>query len=405
MISTRLAPLFSTLLLAAPGICSASDVIVGPTDKAGFQAVLDGACEGDEIVCLGGEYDFSALGAVLIHKGVKIVADDSSNPPVFVGALNMSGDYMNDAGLPQPSSLTGNTAFAVPPGAMADGLEIEGLHLQGFNRGITTLVGFDFDTQGNCWVLAQPGSVNEMVLEGNHISNCGSGMLILGGPIKDFKIKNNVIDCSTGNGPALNVQSDFVPCGAPFANVQRIEEGQIKGNVINGASGAPAMNVAGVEMVKVQDNTVYGQPTAPGILIRDLKAVNVNIPQFNLFFGGATPAFGDDGPIEMGQIKGNTIHGAQFAIMCQSATTLRNVQIKGNTFVNSVVFDILLNNTLPGFNGSNGFDIKDNVYSVQQPAVAHVFLGGATFNNKVRVPADVFVWNTSAPGSNDIAFE
>ncbi len=127
MNSTRIVPLVSALTLLTPGVTSANDVVVGPTNKAGFQAAIDAANPGDEIICLGGIYDFSDLGAVLITKSLQIEAADCDDPPIFVDLVDAtSGDSVRVPGL---TNLTGNTAFAAPGAVVINGLEIAGLHL------------------------------------------------------------------------------------------------------------------------------------------------------------------------------------------------------------------------------------------------------------------------------------
>ncbi len=93
-----------------------------------------------------------------------------------------------------------------------------------------------------------------------------------------------------------------------------------------------------------------------------------------------------------GKIKDNTVHDALFGIVCQASTTLKNVQVKGNTFVNSGLFDVLLanSNAPPGFSGANGFTIKGNTFSGTAD-VADVYLGQATINNVIKVPVGTHV--------------
>jgi hypothetical protein len=349
---------FATLaaLCTLPAVAEKhSTIVTGPVDRAGFQAVLDAADEGDTIVCLGGIYDFSDQGGVVISKGVTIRAANPNDPPLFVG--DTVDGTIDGPPVIETDSRTGNNAFLLPIDGVIDGLRIQGLHFTGFERTLNLGLGIDFDAPG-CPLV--PGAAHTgLVVVGNNIRQTGRAVQVFGGPLGDFSIKNNTLDVI----PDSRAFAVLLLGGTIFSNsncpggveFERLESGEIKNNTMSGSSGVLSFGV------------VNGQ----------IKANSVNTTFLGIYAGDERARFfPDDGPIAMGSVKGNVVTGAAFGIYVEGPTTMAG-EVKGNT-VDSTVIDVVLDV------GANGYAVKDNTFT-GAPAFANVLLESDTYDNLVIV--------------------
>ncbi len=361
-------------LVSTPAAWSAT-IVTGPVGKAAFQALVDAAAPGDRIRCQGGIYDFSDPGAVLLTKSVTIVAQTPANPPLFVGKTvdgTVDGDPVQ--GTPR---LTGNTAFAVPPGAVVSGLKLQRLHFTGFERTISVGVGHDIAVAG-CPPLAG-ADLADFELTDNDFRKTRQGLQVFGGPLRSFKLKGNRIDTTgvVGSNFGILIVGDSFACpvGGALVDAVRPADGQISNNVV--LSGGTGIAVFGARRVSVKNNEVTAVDV--GVYLRDRKAA----------------AFADDGPIALGSATNNTVAAGLIGIMGEGPTTLDAVSIKNNVFAPSV-FDVFLHR------GANRFVLKGNVFSGAS-VLAEVWLGIDETNpfglapdshdNHVTVPAGTRVFD------------
>jgi hypothetical protein len=343
---------------------AADTLVTGPVDQAGFQALVDAADPGDTISCLGGVYDFSAAGAVLLDKGLRIVAADPGDPPILVGDGTTGTD-----------PVTGNHGFAQAPGSFIDSLTIEGLHFQDFDRTLTFPNSNDISSPG-CPQIPGAGAKRVEILD-NTIRNSFRGLQVVGGPFEDYVVQGNDIETIPNGGAGIFIAGDTIDC--PFdgsaIDLVRLAGGKIKQNQISG--GQSGIRVYGSEETLVKDNQVSAWLF--GILFGDLKAFD----------------FPDDGPISLGTVKENTIDGALYGIIARGPTTITDAHIENNQIENNEMSPGLAGIALD--HGANGFEVKSNDFSGF--AIAEIYLGfdevdgipgeapPNTFNNNVKARA------------------
>ena len=355
MIKTRftlLAPICGLVALCtvlAPA--SVAEVwLTGPIDRHEFQALVDAASPGDTIACLAGEYRFGGQGPLILDKGLKIKAADPYDMPLFVGdTVDGTVDGEPVGGTPPQ---TGNTAIVMSPGAAVHDLEFRSLQFTGFERTMVLDLGHDFNAPG-CPLLAS-ANFTGLVVEGTHFRKTRRAIQLLGGPLDGFVFKDNTIELSqVPSGltpiPILLVGGTEFSCPADgtLFELLRPGNGTIKNNRMRG--GFVGVWIYGGEQVSVKSNTIEA-PIVAGIHVIDDRAVY----------------FGDDGPIQAGEVKGNHISGGLFGILGEGPTTMESVGIKGNVVDGSLV-GILLDF------GANNFEIKDNSFS--NIAAAEIWLG------------------------------
>lgn len=341
---------FPSILLVAVGVilataAAAGTITTGPLNKAGFQALVDSAAKGDTISCLGGVYDFSDHGAVLITKRLSIVAADPRDPPLFVGDT-VDGSVEGDPVI-GTDRLSGNAAFATPPGASVEALKLAGLSFTGFDYAIDLHSGYDQASPG-CPLVPGSGLSHPEILD-NTIRQTRRGIgQGPGGPFEHFVFKGNDIRTSTAGDPvAIIVGGDRLICAfdGSQVNTLRPSHGRIEGNHLESNVG---VFVISGEHVSIKQNRIEGGTV--GVFVVDYKA---------LFFP-------DDGPIYLGEVKHNEISGSVLGILAEGPTTISGAQIKGNRIrdaVAPIVLDL----------GANGFEIKGNEFF--NSLLAEIYLG------------------------------
>lgn len=330
----------------------ASVIVTGPLDQAGFQALLAAASPGDTIKCLGGVYDFTAPGPVLLDKGLEIVAADPADPPIFRGDGTF-GTPMN----------TGNNGFIQAEGSFIDGLTIQGLHFEDFDRTLAFPNSHDTSVPG-CPLIPGAGAKDIAILD-NTGRNTRRFVQLFGGLLEGFVVSGNDVELATdfGLGVYLVGTSGVLPeCGV--AELVRPVDGVVKENHVDG--GRLSVVIDGARSVSVKNNILRNASFA-GIFFADTKA-----------WSGP-----DDGPIPLGSVKGNIIDSPFVGIVTGGPTTITRAEIKDNQVTAGFV-NIYLQP------GANGFDVKSNQFF--GPASPNVFLDFYTYNNVVRVaPGDVVI--------------
>lgn len=331
------------------------EIRTGPVDKARFRALVDGAAAGDTIACEGGAYDFTEGEGIAIVKPLRIVAADPNNPPVFAGRTASSG---------KPAIVPGNDAFFVV-GLEEDleGLAFIGLHFTSFNHALI------FDPQlvlGNDCNPTAPGVLSQLRIERCRVTNTRRAVQIDGGNLQNFRVVDNSFssygDLGT-SGIRLFAGAAFegaARCGEAL-DVGRPRDGIIAGNHFEGNHFG--ITTIGVESLFIHDNVIDGSRF--GILLGDQKALDLP----------------DDGPINLGAVQGNIIHGGVIGLIGQGPTSLRRASFSGNTILGAS-FGILMELAANDFLLANN-DFGDGSLEVD------VFLDGAsessgpTHDNKV----------------------
>lgn len=327
---------WTAVLVAVPfllvaGALQAETIVTGPVTQAGFQALLDAADSGDTISCLGGVYDFSAPGPVIIDKGLAIQAADAHDPPVFVGDGTTSTDL-----------LTGNNGFVQSPGSRIDGLTIQGLHFQSFDRTLAFPLSFDHRLPG-CPQIPGAGASNVHILDN---TDRGSRLFfqVFGGPFEDFLVEGNDIEVSQWG---IYVDGDFDFCAdGSLVDLVRPVGGVIEGNHVKGAFSSIVVQSA--EDMAVEQNRT--EDAFFGIIVADPKAYLLP----------------DDGPISLGSVEANTVDALFAGIVAEGTTTIADAKIEDNQ-INGAIIGILLDF------GANGFKVEGNTFS--EIGVAEVYLG------------------------------
>jgi len=321
--------------LMPSGAIAADTIVTGPVDRAGFQALIDAANPGDTISCLGGVYDFGSPGWVYLDKRLTIEAADPSDPPVLRGDGSIYTSF-----------FSGNNGFTQRANSLIEGLTIQGLRFEDFDRALAFPWTFDA-TQPGCPQFPGAGLENLKVLD-NTVHNSRRFIQIFNGPAEHFIVKGNDVELIGGDvgilvaGGALGCLAD----GTMFDGV-RPDHGMIQGNHVRGDFFA-AFYIDGVERLSVKENLVEGGFV--GIAFWDNRALY----------------FSDDGPIRLGSVKENVIDGALFGIIAEGPTTITGAQIKDNQ-ISGGLLGVLLDL------GANGFEVKFNDFS--GVGLAEVYLG------------------------------
>lgn len=346
----------STALLLLSPTALASDIVTGPVDKATFQALINGSAPGDRILCLAGEYDFRAPGAVLITHGLEILAADPNHPPLFVGDTT---DGLPDGPLVAGTdALAGNTCFVLPAGAVVHGLYLEDLQFAGFERAFLSHVGYD---PANC-VPTPLGSATDVVLVRNYIRNCWRGIQLIGS-VDRFMIAENYVDLggvvtASGHATPLNIAGDGIGCSnGGVAALLPVSNGVVRRNIlIAGADhGAAAAVVFGAPNTIIEQNAMIGgtaDPDAAGLVVGErsaffgpiLNPIDLGVIRDNFITGNPNaPTLILVGPSPMVcRVEHNTIGGGLFhVLMVQEANgfQLRRNSLLGTFGLASIVLD------------------------------------------------------------------
>lgn len=348
----------ATLCLLASSAGSADNLVTGPVDQAGFQALLDAASPGDTIYCLGGIYDFGAPGPLFLDKGLRIVAYDDEDPPLFVG----DGTFFT----PFPE---GNNGFVQEEGSYIEGLTIQGLHFQDFDRTIVLGNAYDSSTP-NCPLIPGAGGKNVRILD-NTIRDTRRGIQVIGGPLEDFVFEGNDIEALLGGyrDYGIGVFGGLFDCDAGgFLTAVRPVDGTIEDNHVVAGANPATISAFGVVDLSVEENRVEGGFFS--IWIGDSRAFSLP----------------DDGPIPFGTVEENIIDGAFVGIVVDGPTTMTDAKIEDNQ-INGGFIGVALQL------GANGFKVEENEFS--EIVLAEIYLGydesggigefpPDTFNNKVE---------------------
>jgi hypothetical protein len=302
--------IFVSLAFAAlgPTTATAEEIITGGgLNDLQFQALVDSASPGDTILCSPGLYQFT--GPVRIDKSLRIVAESSSEPPVFEGT-----------GVAPTPVETGNNGFLVYDlQSDIDGLEFAGLHMRHFDRP------FAFDPGWGCPLA--PGTLKNLTVADNYIENSRRGMQIWGGQTETFDFVDNTIDVHNIGVMVIR---------GPEVCSSRSARGTVARNSIT--AGFAGIIAIGVERTAVRDNWVTSG--AVGVWFGDDAAQHVPV----------------DSPVRVGSVANNTIESGDLGIILNGPTPIRASSALGNTVSSSFV-GLLMEE------GANGFLAANNEFS------------------------------------------